>query len=390
MPAIPRSTTLRAALAAATTCGALALAGGSGDVAGAQDALSRTQGRAASLRAAVAAETRRIQATERGLADAQARLDAIEARLAARRLELQRVAQDLIAARARLLRLERRMQQATRALEANLVHEYTTPRPDLVSVISEADSFADLLEVREFLQRIARRDAEILGNARTTRTAVSREADRLVALQRRNQRLADEIAARRDRADAVRTAILGVRARQLARRNGAAAQLRAVEGQITAIRRRQAREARRAARLQRQAAGGPIRIDTGGMARPPAGAPAAVAKVMAAGNAIATLPYLYGGGHASFQANAYDCSGSISYALAAAGLVSSPMASGPFMSWGEPGPGKWITIYANPGHMFMVVAGWRFDTSALSGGGTRWTRQMRSTAGFVARHPPGL
>jgi len=62
------------------------------------------------------------------------------------------------------------------------------------------------------------------------------------------------------------------------------------------------------------------------------------------------------------------------------------MASGPFMSWGEPGPGN----YSNPGHMFMVVAGWRFDTTALRSGGTRWTRSMRPTAGFVARHPPGL
>ena len=111
---------------------------------------------------------------------------------------------------------------------------------------------------------------------------------------------------------------------------------------------------------------------------------------MAAANAIAGLPYLYGGGHGGFKDTAYDCSGSISYALAAAGLVTSPMASGPFMSWGEAGPGKWITIYANPGHMFMVVGGWRFDTTALRGGGTRWTQTMRPTGGFVARHPPGL
>ena len=89
---------------------------------------------------------------------------------------------------------------------------------------------------------------------------------------------------------------------------------------------------------------------------------------MAAGNAIAGLPYVYGGGHAGFKATAYDCSGSISYALAAAGLVTSPMASGPFMSWGDPGPGQWITVYANAGHAFMIVAGWRFDTSNLGSG----------------------
>jgi hypothetical protein len=113
-------------------------------------------------------------------------------------------------------------------------------------------------------------------------------------------------------------------------------------------------------------------------------------RAIAAGNAIAGLPYRYGGGHGSFQDSAYDCSGSISYALAAAGLVSSPMDSTGFMSWGEAGPGKWITVYANAGHAFMVIAGWRFDTSARSSGGTRWTRAMRPTGGFVARHPPGL
>ena len=98
---------------------------------------------------------------------------------------------------------------------------------------------------------------------------------------------------------------------------------------------------------------------------------------------------MWGGGHGG-ASGGYDCSGSISYALAAGGLLSSPLTSGAFMSWGEPGPGRRITVYANGGHAFMVVDGRRYDTSALSGGGTRWTSSMRSTAGFVARHPPGL
>ena len=126
------------------------------------------------------------------------------------------------------------------------------------------------------------------------------------------------------------------------------------------------------------------------MVQPPPGAPAAVAQVIAAGNAIATLPYIWGGGHGSFHASGYDCSGSVSYALAAAGLLSSPLDSTGFESWGEPGPGKWITVYANAGHAFMVVAGWRFDTVALAEGGTRWSQSMARTAGFVARHPAGL
>ena len=115
-----------------------------------------------------------------------------------------------------------------------------------------------------------------------------------------------------------------------------------------------------------------------------------MAKVIAAANQIATTPYVYGGGHGGSTSGGYDCSGSVSYALAAAGLVAGPLTSGGFMSWGEPGVGQHITVYANAGHAYMVVDGRRFDTSNLSGGGTRWTSVMRSSAGFVARHPPGL
>ena len=103
---------------------------------------------------------------------------------------------------------------------------------------------------------------------------------------------------------------------------------------------------------------------------------------------IASTPYVWGGGHGG-ASGGYDCSGSVSYALAAGGLLSGALDSTGFMSWGEPGPGRRISVYANAGHAFMIVDGRRFDTSALSGGGTRWTSQPRSTAGFVARHPPG-
>jgi hypothetical protein len=111
--------------------------------------------------------------------------------------------------------------------------------------------------------------------------------------------------------------------------------------------------------------------------------------VVAAANQIASTPYVWGGGHGG-ASGGYDCSGSISYALAAGGLLSSPLDSTGFMSWGDPGPGRRITVYANSGHAFMIVDGRRYDTSALSAGGTRWTSGSRSTAGFVARHPPGL
>ncbi|MCW2958780.1 MAG: hypothetical protein JWP18_1583 [Solirubrobacterales bacterium] len=348
------------------------------------------QDRAAALQAAVAVETRRLGRTDADLEAAQARLDRIEADADRREARVRVIGAQIAETRQELQTLENRMQRAATALRKNLVAAYENPQPDLVGFLMRARSFGELIESREFYKRIQANNARILAASRETRVQVDREASRLVRLQEAARRLAEAVQQRRDTAQVARTAILNVRARQLARREGTAAQLSAVRSQIADLRTRERREVARAARIRREAVVSGIGVNTGGLAQPPAGAPAAVAKVMAAGNAIAGLPYLYGGGHASFQASAYDCSGSISYALAAAGLVSSPMASGPFMSWGEAGPGRWITVYANAGHAYMVVAGWRFDTSALRSGGTRWTRELRSNAGFVARHPPGL
>jgi cell wall-associated NlpC family hydrolase len=132
-------------------------------------------------------------------------------------------------------------------------------------------------------------------------------------------------------------------------------------------------------------------LTKGGRAQTPVGAPDVIDRVISGGNAIAKFPYVWGGGHGSFVDSGYDCSGSVSYALAAAGLLDTPLVSGAFAKWGEPGPGKWITIYANDGHVFMYVAGLRFDTSFRDGPfGTRWQTAPRSLAGFEVRHPPGL
>ena len=127
-----------------------------------------------------------------------------------------------------------------------------------------------------------------------------------------------------------------------------------------------------------------------GLAGVPSSAPHAVEAIIRAANAVALLPYVYGGGHARWEDSAYDCSASVSFALAAAGFLKGPLDSTSFMSWGRAGPGKWVTIFANQGHAWMMVAGLRFDTSGLRVGGSRWTAQTRSTSGFVLRHPAGL
>jgi len=125
-----------------------------------------------------------------------------------------------------------------------------------------------------------------------------------------------------------------------------------------------------------------------GKAIAPATAPARVKRVIAYANKIRKTPYVYGGGHGSFKSRGYDCSGSASYALRGGRFVSTPMASGSYMKWKKPGKGKWITVYSNPGHMYIVVAGLRFDTANTGSDGPRWSESLQSTSGrFSARHP---
>ena len=128
-----------------------------------------------------------------------------------------------------------------------------------------------------------------------------------------------------------------------------------------------------------------------GLAIAPASAPPEIQAVIEAGNRIAKMPYIYGGGHGKWEDAGYDCSGSVSYALHGGGLLEASMPSGGFMNWGEKGPGQWITIYANSGHIYMTVAGLRFDTSGRSKAGTRWQpASERDGKGYTVVHPPGF
>ena len=124
-----------------------------------------------------------------------------------------------------------------------------------------------------------------------------------------------------------------------------------------------------------------------GIAYAPAAAPLEVQEAVWAANDLLDKPYIYGGGHKSFRASGYDCSGTVSYALNGADLLDSPLDSTSFMSWGDPGRGTWITVYTNPGHAFVVIAGLRLDTSGPGEDGPRWRPGRYTTRGFKARHP---
>ena len=140
--------------------------------------------------------------------------------------------------------------------------------------------------------------------------------------------------------------------------------------------------------------GAPATIGEDGLAVPPAGAPGQVVAAIEAANRIVGKPYKWGGGHAKVQDSGYDCSGTVSYALIRAGLLTAPMVSGTFARWGSAGAGRWTAIYANKGHVYMEVAGLRLDTSAvgdpIGGNGVRWRPLIGKRRGFHVRHVTGL
>lgn len=144
------------------------------------------------------------------------------------------------------------------------------------------------------------------------------------------------------------------------------------------------------AKLEDRAASGSA-VLLSGVALAPPSAPQRIKAAISAANTIIGRPYIWGGGHGSWYSRGYDCSGAVSYALAGGGFLSTPLASGQLESWGAPGPGRWLTVYANAGHAYAVIAGLRWDTVGdARGTGPRWHPALAYPEGFVARHPPGF
>jgi cell wall-associated NlpC family hydrolase len=144
------------------------------------------------------------------------------------------------------------------------------------------------------------------------------------------------------------------------------------------------------AKLEQRAASGSA-VLLSGVALAPPSAPQAIKAAISAANTIIGRPYIWGGGHASWYSRGYDCSGAVSYALAGGGFLPAPLTSSQLESWGAPGPGRWLTVYANAGHAYAVIAGLRWDTVGdARGTGPRWHPALPYPEGFVARHPPGF
>jgi septal ring factor EnvC (AmiA/AmiB activator) len=395
---------IKRAFAASATVAAVA--GGLFAASGSADLTTQIQANnsvAASIQSQINSDTSQIEKTAGGVAVAEQRLTSVQAQLEQHIHELTTVQTNLMESRQRLLRLERRLTAASKDLSKNLTAEYENGSPNLVDVILNSSGFSNLLNQVGYLKDAQKADARDVSVTKTARTEVMKQATNLGELELRDQRLTNSIVTQRNQAGALEAALVKQQIDEENTRANAKSKLAGVQAHTAKLEALEAEQKKKEEAIEAAAEAaarqtpvqvnqqeGGLAINTGGMVQPPAGAPDAVGEMMAAGNAIATLPYIWGGGHGSFESPGYDCSGSVSYVLDAAGLLSSPETSGEFESYGDAGPGQWVTIYATAGHVWMTIAGWRFDTVALAEDGTRWSQGGGEFGGYVERHPVGL
>jgi peptidoglycan hydrolase CwlO-like protein len=303
--------------------------------------------------------------------------------LAAKQAELDEATAELEAAQAYLRQVRAELEQAVGALEDMLVGLYKSAPPDMVDILLASTTWTDAIAQAEYIEQVNDHQDAVIERVEELRVEITATVERLTDARERIEAARDEIAAQRDELAAAREEI---EARH--------AELEAVRAErreeLAALMERERKLVEQVSPGASPPGGETATITSDGKAVAPANAPLAVKAAIEAGNAIEDAPYSWGGGHGSFDSSGYDCSGAVSYALNGAGLLSSPLDSGGLMSWGEPGGGDWITVYANPGHTFAVIAGLRWDTSGSGGSGPSWYTDMRSSAGYVVRHPSGL
>lgn len=308
--------------------------------------------------------------------------DAVQAELDQRQAALEQATAAVDAERAHLNQVRARLDEALGALETLLVDIYMSDSPDTLAVALDSASFDELVAQNEYLERIQEYDNAMVARVRGLREEVEAAVVALRETQDTIRESRNAIAERRRELDEAQAGIEAQHSELVALRAERASNLEAL----------QAREKTLEDELGTSIPGpGESAALIDGEAVAPAGAPLVVKAVIDAANRIDEKPYIWGGGHGSFEDDGYDCSGAVSYALNGGGLIDSPLDSSGFMAWGSPGVGNWITIYTTPGHMYAVIAGLRFDTGGPGGGnGPRWSTTMRSPSGFVARHPDGF
>ncbi|MFL5833483.1 MAG: hypothetical protein ACJ76B_05845 [Solirubrobacterales bacterium] len=364
-----------------------------------RDKLEGVREESSDLTATIAEQNQAIDAKLGEVSTLRQEQEAVEAELAEKQAELDRATEALEAEEAHLERVRAKLQKSLDLLGDRLVAIYESGSPDVLDAILESEDWAEISAQTEYVRQIQAYDDAVVDRVKDLRDEVRTAVERLDEQRAEIEEVRDTVAAKEREVAAAReeaqVRFSELKSEQAARQE-ALDELQSRESQLSdnlsAISEQIASEGGDATEGQLPAPLNPgqeAELITESEASAPASAPQAVQEVVAAANAIATTPYIWGGGHGSFESSGYDCSGSVSYALHGAGLLESPLDSTGLETWGEPGPGRWITVYANASHAWMVVAGISFDTSG--GAGPRWHDPWASSPeGFIARHPAGL
>jgi peptidoglycan hydrolase CwlO-like protein len=370
-----------ALLVIASIVGQSAIGDPASKIAQKQSELSRIQSSSGSLEDQINSmntEVDRLIGEESHLRLAQA---AAQAQLDQKQAELDKATAQLNAEKAELRRIRAKLQEAVGALEQLLVDIYKSNDPDVTAVIMRSSSWSDLLTRTEYIDHIQNYDNEVVSRVRGLR-------DQITALVTQLQATHDRIQTARDAVAAKEREIASQHAQIQAQQSSLVAARNARQGVLDALLAKQHQIQLDISHIPAPA--GRATIDSNGDAIPPSNAPLAVRGAIEAANQIDDLPYIWGGGHGSFTSSGYDCSGAVSFALHGGGLLSSPLDSTGFETWGEPGAGNWITVFANSGHAWAMIAGLRWDTAGNGSDGPRWSTELNENAAdFVARHPAG-
>ena len=369
-----------------------------------REKLEETQGKLSDVResqsAVVATIAEQNQAIDSMIGEVSAlrqRQATVEAELAAKQEELDRATARLEADKRHLARVRARLRRALDVLRERLVAIYESGSPDMINVVLDSASWSEVTTRADYLNQIQEYDDSVAARVKALRDQARAAVKRMTAVRLQIKAARDEIAVKerevasaRQQAEARFAELKSAQAERRAALESLESREAALSDNLSAI------------SEQLAASGAPVPTGTPApltrgesanyisesQASVPSAAPPAVAAAIEAANSIATTPYIWGGGHGSFESSGYDCSGAVSFALNGGGFLSSPLDSTGLSTWGEPGPGRWITVYANAGHAWAIIAGLAFDTSG--GAGPRWHPEpVSSTEGFIARHPPG-
>jgi peptidoglycan hydrolase CwlO-like protein len=363
-----------------------------------RDKLEDVRAQESDLAETIAEQNRAIDAKLGEVSVLRQEQEAVEAELAEKQAQLDRATAALEAEEAHLERVRAKLGRALDLLGDRLVAIYEAGSPDMLNAILESEDWSEMAAQTEYLRQIQAYDDAVVDRVKTLRDEVRSAVERLDEQRAEIEEVRDTVAAKEREVSAARVEAQAgfdeLKAAQAERQEAMDAlesREEALSDNLASISEQVAAEGGDATTGLLPAPLNPgqeAELITESEASAPASAPDVVKEVIAAANAIATTPYIWGGGHGSFESSGYDCSGSVSYALHGGGLLESPLDSTGLETWGEPGPGQWITVYANASHAWMVVAGISFDTSG--GAGPRWHNPWASSPeGFVARHPAG-